>query len=276
MHYPIIDPVIVSIGPLAVRWYGLAYVTAFALSWWLGNRQRRRAYPDWTGQQVSDLVFYGALGAVVGGRLGYVLFYALEAFLRDPFMLVRVWDGGLSFHGGLLGAVAVMAWYGHRSGRGFWRVTDFVAPLVPTGLGLGRLGNFANTELPGRMTDLPWGLVYPCDAGAIRGINLMCTGEWEAFARHPSSLYQAFAEGILLFAIVWLVAARPRPAGVVSGTFLVAYGALRCVTELFREPDAHLGFVAFDWLTMGQLLSLPMTIVGMLIILWAMRRSPAG
>ncbi len=276
MHYPIIDPVIVSIGPLAVRWYGLAYVTAFALSWWLGNRQRRRAYPDWTGQQVSDLVFYGALGAVVGGRLGYVLFYALEAFLRDPFMLVRVWDGGLSFHGGLLGAVAVMAWYGHRSGRGFWRVTDFVAPLVPTGLGLGRLGNFANTELPGRMTDLPWGLVYPCDAGAIRGINLMCTGEWEAFARHPSSLYQAFAEGILLFAIVWLVAARPRPAGVVSGTFLVAYGALRCATELFREPDAHLGFVAFDWLTMGQLLSLPMTIVGMLIILWAMRRSPAG
>lgn len=276
MHYPAIDPVIVSLGPLAVRWYGLTYLAAFMVSWWLGNRQRRRGFPGWTPQQVSDLVFYGALGAVIGGRIGYVLFYAFEPLLRDPLVLLRIWDGGMSFHGGLLGAVAAMAWFGRRSDKGFWQVTDFMAPLVPIGLGLGRLGNFANTELPGRMTDASWGLVYPCDADAIRSINMICTGEWEAFARHPSPLYQAFAEGVVLFGLVWLVAARPRPAAVVSGTFLAGYGALRFVTETFREPDAHIGFIAFDWLTMGQLLSLPMAIVGMLIVLWAMHRSPTS
>ena len=276
MRYPDIDPVIFSAGPLAVRWYGLAYLTAFALCWWLGNRQSRRAFRGWRREQISDLVFYCALGAVIGGRIGYVLFYAFESLLRDPLLLVRIWDGGMSFHGGLLGVVAAMAWFGHRVNRGFWQVADFVAPLVPTGLGLGRLGNFANTELPGRMTEVPWGLVYPCDADAIRSINVLCTGAWESFARHPSPLYQAFAEGVLLFGLVWWVAARPRPAGVVAGTFLAGYGALRCVTESFREPDAHIGYLAFDWLTMGQLLSLPMAIVGMLIVLWAMRHSPAN
>ena len=276
MHYPDIDPVIFSAGPLAVRWYGLAYLTAFALCWWLGNRQSRRAFRGWRREQISDLVFYCALGAVIGGRIGYVLFYVFDSLLRDPLLLVRIWDGGMSFHGGLLGVVAAMAWFGHRVNRGFWQVADFVAPLVPTGLGLGRLGNFANTELPGRMTEVPWGLVYPCDADAIRSINVLCTGAWESFARHPSPLYQAFAEGVLLFGLVWWVAARPRPAGVVAGTFLAGYGALRCVTESFREPDAHIGYLAFDWLTMGQLLSLPMAIVGMLIVLWAMRHSPAN
>ena len=274
MRYPAIDPVIFSLGPLAVRWYGLAYLAACLVCWWLGNLQRRRAFPDWTRQQVSDLVFYGALGAVLGGRVGYVLFYGFEPFLRDPLVLLRIWDGGMSFHGGLLGAVAAMAWFGRRVDRGFWQVADFVAPLVPIGLGLGRLGNFANTELPGRMTELPWGLIYPCDADAVRSINMLCTGEWESFARHPSSLYQAFAEGVLLFGVVWWVAARPRPAGVVSGTFLAVYGALRFATECFREPDAHIGYIAFNWLTMGQLLSLPMAIIGMLTVLWALRRSP--
>ena len=276
MRYPDIDPVIFSAGPLAVRWYGLAYLTAFALCWWLGNRLSRGAFRGWRREQISDLVFYCALGAVIGGRIGYVLFYAFDSLLRDPLLLVRIWDGGMSFHGGLLGVVAAMAWFGHRVNRGFWQVADFVAPLVPTGLGLGRLGNFANTELPGRMTEVPWGLVYPCDADAIRSINVLCTGAWESFARHPSPLYQAFAEGVLLFGLVWWVAARPRPAGVVAGTFLAGYGALRCVTESFREPDAHIGYLAFDWLTMGQLLSLPMAIVGMLIVLWAMRHSPAN
>ena len=271
MHYPAIDPVIVSFGPLAVRWYGLAYLAAFVLCWWLGNLQSRRAFPGWTGPQISDLVFYGAVGAVIGGRFGYVLFYAFESFLRDPLVLIRIWDGGMSFHGGLLGAVAAMAWFARRTNRSFWQVTDFLAPLVPLGLGLGRLGNFANTELPGRMTEAPWGLVYPCSADAVRSINVMCTGEWESFARHPSSLYQAFAEGLVLFALLWWIAARPRPAGVISGAFLAGYGGLRFVTEFFRMPDAHIGFVAFDWLTMGQLLSLPMAIVGILVILWASR-----
>ena len=271
MHYPAIDPVIVSLGPLAVRWYGLAYLAAFVLCWWLGNVQSRRAFPGWTGPQISDLVFYGAVGAVIGGRLGYLLFYAFESLLRDPLVLVRIWDGGMSFHGGLLGAVAAMAWFARRTNRSFWQVTDFLAPLVPLGLGLGRLGNFANTELPGRMTEAPWGLVYPCTADAVRSINVMCTGEWESFARHPSSLYQAFTEGLVLFAFLWWIAARPRPAGVISGAFLAGYGGLRFVTEFFRMPDAHIGFIAFDWLTMGQLLSLPMAIVGILVILWASR-----
>ncbi len=276
MHYPSIDPVIVSIGPLALRWYGLAYLAAFAVCWWLGNLQNRRARLGWTRPQVSDLVFYGAIGAVVGGRIGYLLFYSFDVFLRDPLVLLRIWDGGMSFHGGLAGAIGAMAWFARRVNRGFWQVADFVAPLVPIGLGLGRLGNFANTELPGRMTEVPWGLVYPCDAAAVRNINVLCSGEWESFARHPSPLYQAFAEGVVLFVFVWWVAARPRPAGLVSGAFLTGYGLLRFVTEWFREPDGHIGFLAFDWLTMGQLLSLPMAIVGMLVIVWALRRSPRG
>ena len=274
MHYPSIDPVIVSIGPLALRWYGLAYLLAFLLCWWLGNLQGRRAFRDWTRPQIADLVFYCGVGAVIGGRVGYLLFYSVESFLRDPLVLIRIWDGGMSFHGGLLGVVAAMAWFARRTNRSFWQVADFVAPLVPLGLGLGRLGNFANTELPGRMTDAPWGLVYPCGADAVRSINVICTGEWESFARHPSSLYQAFAEGVVLFALLWWIAARPRPAGVIAGAFLVGYGSLRFVTEFFRMPDAHIGFIAFDWLTMGQLLSLPMAIVGILVILWALRRFP--
>ncbi len=276
LHYPVIDPVIVSIGPLAVRWYGLAYLAAFGLAWWLGTVRGRGAFSDWSHEQVSDLVFYGAVGAVLGGRIGYVLFYSFEAFLRDPLVLLRVWDGGMSFHGGLLGVVAAMAWYGRRAGRGFWPVADFVAPLVPTGLGLGRLGNFANTELPGRVTEAPWGLIYPCAVDAVRQINVLCTGQWEAFARHPSSLYQAVAEGLVLFALVWWVAARPRPVGLVSGIFLLGYGLLRFATEWFREPDGHIGFLAFDWLTMGQLLSLPMAIIGALVILWALRSNQLG
>ena len=271
MHYPEIDPVIVALGPLAVRWYGLAYLAAFAVCWYLGQWRARRS-PDWTREQLSDLVFYGALGAVLGGRLGYVLFYGFDALLRDPMILVRIWDGGMSFHGGLLGVVAAMAWFARRRRRSFWRVTDFAAPLVPIGLGFGRLGNFANTELPGRMTDVAWAFIYPCKADAIRAINPLCTGAWEPFARHPSPLYQAFAEGVVLFALVWWAAARPRPAGFVSGVFLTGYGGLRLLTERFREPDGHLGYLAMDWVTMGDLLSLPMAIVGILVMVWAALR----
>lgn len=272
MHYPQIDPVILSIGPLALRWYGLAYLAAFAVCWRLGNWQAAHRFPDWTRQQVSDLVFYGALGAVVGGRLGYVLFYGFDALLQDPLFAVRIWDGGMSFHGGLLGVVAALAWFARRSGHGFWRVTDFVAPLTPIGLGLGRLGNFINMELPGRATEAPWGLVYPCQSGAVRAINPLCSGAWEPFARHPSPLYQASAEGVVLFAVVWWTASRRPAAGVVSGAFLLGYGLLRLTTERFREPDGHLGFILADAVTMGDLLSLPMLIIGMLVILWARSR----
>ena len=272
MHYPDIDPIIVAIGPVAVRWYGLAYLAAFLVCWWLGNWQRAHRFPDWTSQQVSDLVFHGALGAVIGGRLGYALFYGFDALLQDPLFAVRIWDGGMSFHGGLLGVLAALAVFARRTGRGFWQVTDFVAPLTPIGLGFGRLGNFINAELPGRVTDASWGLVHSCQADAIRAINPLCTGAWEPFARHPSPLYQAFAEGVALFAVVWWTASRRPRTGVISGVFLAGYGALRLLTERFREPDGHLGFMFMDAITMGDLLSLPMAIIGVTIIVWACSR----
>lgn len=267
LHYPDIDPVIVALGPLSVRWYGLAYLAAFALCWWLGNRRADQPGSSWTRQEVSDVVFYGAVGAVLGGRVGYSLFYGFEQLARDPLFILRIWEGGMSFHGGLIGGVLGLLWFARRTGRSFLQVSDFVVPLVPLGLGLGRLGNFANTELPGRMTDSMFGLIYPCSAEAIRQINPLCVGEWESFARHPSPLYQAFAEGLVLFVLVWLFSGRRRPVGMVSGMFLAGYGVLRFATEFFRTPDAHLGFVALDWLTMGQLLSLPMVIVGILLLL---------
>lgn len=275
-HYPDIDPVIFSLGPLAIRWYGLAYLAAFALIWWLGRVRADRTGSRWGRQEVADVVFYGAVGAVLGGRIGYTLFYGFEQLMRDPLFILRIWEGGMSFHGGLIGAILGLWWFGRATGRSFLEVSDFVAPLVPLGLGLGRLGNFANTELPGRMTDSVFGLVYPCSAEAIRALNPLCVGEWESFARHPSPLYQAFAEGLVLFVVVWVYSSRPRATGMVSGMFLVAYGVLRFITEFFRTPDAHLGFIALDWLTMGQLLSIPMVIVGILLLLRVQQSSKAG
>jgi phosphatidylglycerol:prolipoprotein diacylglycerol transferase len=261
---------------LAIRWYGLAYLGAFAACWYLGKRRAEAS--GWSAQEVSDIVFYGALGAVLGGRVVFTLFYGFESLLRDPLFLFRIWDGGMSFHGGLIGTVLAMWWFGRKTQRTFLQVSDFVAPLVPVGLGLGRLGNFANTELPGRATDSIFGMIYPCSADAIRSINQLCLGEWESFARHPSPLYQAFAEGLLLFLLVWLVSAPrpgPRRVGLVSGVFLAGYGVMRFCTEFFREPDAGIGFVAFDWLSMGQLLSIPMVIVGILLACWPVRTSPS-
>ena len=273
MHYPHIDPVIIGLGPVAIRWYGLAYLAGFAIAWWLGNRRARSMHSGWTEQQVSDVIFYGALGAVLGGRIGYVFFYGFSQFLSDPLWLLRIWDGGMSFHGGFLGVAVALAWFGRSTKRSFLQVCDFVVPLVPPGLGFGRLGNFANTELPGRMTDSAPGLIYPCNADAIRAMNPLCTGVWEEFARHPSPLYQAFAEGLVLFTIVWLFSSKPRGVGAVSGMFMLSYGALRIATEFFREPDAHLGFIALHWMTMGQLLSIPMALFGIFLIL--VSRKPA-
>ncbi|MCB1686025.1 MAG: prolipoprotein diacylglyceryl transferase [Pseudomonadales bacterium] len=276
MHYPSIDPVIFSFGPLSVRWYGVAYLCAFAACWYLGNRRAAQPGSGWTAQAVSDVVFYGAVGAVLGGRVGYVFFYGFDQFLRDPLWLLRIWDGGMSFHGGLIGGMLALWWFGRHTRRSFLQVSDFVVPLVPLGLGLGRLGNFANTELPGRMTDSIFGVIYPCAADAIRNINPLCTGAWESFARHPSPLYQAFAEGLVLFAVVWLYSRQKRPLGAVSGVFLASYGVLRLCTEYFRQPDSHLGFIALDFLTMGQLLSIPMIIVGILLFLYGRRLQTAA
>lgn len=266
MHYPVIDPVIVSLGPIALRWYGLMYLLGFVAVWLLGNHRARTGPGNWNSQEISDLVFYGAMGAVLGGRIGYVFFYNLDVFLGDPLYLFRLWEGGMSFHGGLLGVVAGVWWFARKTGRGFVQVADFLAPLCPIGLGLGRMGNFINMELPGRVTDAGVGLIYKCQA--VAGLNPMCITEWEPVARHPSSLYQAFTEGLLLFILVWLVSSRPKAPGVVTGVFLCGYATFRVCTEFFREPDAHIGFIAFDGMTMGQLLSIPMFIAGMLFIFY--------
>lgn len=269
MHYPVIDPVILSlgVGGLALRWYGLMYLLGFAVVYLLGNYRAKRLPGGWDTQQVSDLVFFGALGAVLGGRVGYVLFYNFDVFLADPLYLFRMWEGGMSFHGGLIGVALAMLLLARKYQRSWIQVADFLAPLCPIGIGLGRMGNFINMELPGRVTESGFGLIYQC--WAVRNVTHTCTGEWEAVARHPSPLYQALAEGVVLFALVWLLSSRPRAAGFVSGAFLTGYGCMRLLTENFREPDSHIGFLAWDWLTMGQLLSLPMVIAGILLLVWS-------
>jgi phosphatidylglycerol:prolipoprotein diacylglycerol transferase len=266
VYYPVIDPIIVSLGPLAIRWYGLSYLAGFAVVWWLG-RLRAKTSPDgWSDTQISDLVFFGAMGAVIGGRIGYVLFYNMGTFLDDPLYLVRVWEGGMSFHGGLSGVVVAVWLFARKTNRSLVSVADFLAPLCPIGLGFGRLANFINMELPGRVTDSAFGMIYQCNV--VRALNPMCVGEWESVARHPSPLYQAFCEGFLLFLLVWFVSAKPKRTGFVSGVFLVGYGCMRVITELFRSPDAHLDFILFDAVTMGQILSIPMIIAGIVLITW--------
>ena len=273
MNYPLIAPVIFHLGPWAIRWYGLMYVRGFAAFYLLAKYRIRSGQADWKTQEVADLLFYGVVGVVVGGRLGSGLFYGFDEFLRDPVSLVRIWEGGMSFHGGLVGAIGAMWLFARKTSRDFLAATDFVAPLTPIGLGLGRIGNFINAELPGRVTDSFLGVHFPC--ASVRGLNLPCFADYEDAARHVSSLYQAVTEGIALFALVWLFSTRPRTAGQVSGVFLIGYGGLRFLTEFVREPDPHKGFVAFDWMTMGQLLSVPMGLAGVVILTWSMRGAKA-
>jgi phosphatidylglycerol:prolipoprotein diacylglycerol transferase len=256
--HPEIDPVIVQFGPLAVRWYGLMYLIGFIGGWWLGRLRARGGHAVMSEEAVNDLVFYVAMGVVLGGRLGYALFYNLPGVLADPLSLLRIWEGGMSFHGGLLGVLVAMALFARRQGLGFFQVTDFVAPLVTIGLGAGRIGNFINGELWGRTTDLPWGMVF-------RGYGA------GPLPRHPSQLYEAFLEGLVMFILLWVFSSKPRPTMAVSGLFLLLYGLFRFAVEFVREPDLHLGFLALDWVTMGQLLSAPMILLGVAFIWWAYR-----
>jgi len=259
--HPDFDPIAFSLGPLHVRWYGLMYLLGFLAGWALGRYRAKQPGSGWTAAQVDDLVFYIALGVILGGRIGYVLFYGFEGFLNDPLLLLRVWEGGMSFHGGLLGVVLAMLVFARRHHQGFWVTTDFIAPLIAPGIFFGRIGNFINGELWGRVTDLPWAMVFR-QAG-------------DHLPRHPSQLYQAALEGLALFVIVWLFSARPRPTMAVSGVFALAYGGFRLLVEFVRQPDAHLGYLAFGWLTMGQLLSLPMIGIGAALLALAYRRRPS-
>jgi phosphatidylglycerol:prolipoprotein diacylglycerol transferase len=251
--YPEIDPILIRIGPIAIHWYAISYLVGISLAWWVLSRRARDERIPWNSEQLSDLLFYSVLGIVIGGRVGYMLFYNRAQLLADPLSLFRVWEGGMSFHGGLVGVMVAFYIFGRWHGKTFFEVADYVTPAVPLGLGCGRLGNFANTELPGRVTDVPWGVVFP----------------GETVARHPSSLYQAILEGPVLFTVLWLFSARPRPSMAVSGLFLVGYGTLRVVSEFFRQPDQQLGFIAFGWLTMGQLLSVPMILLGCAFLIYS-------
>ena len=269
LSYPDIDPVALALGPIKVHWYGLMYLVGFAGGWWLGRIRARRPDSGWTQQQVDDLLFYIVLGVVLGGRLGYVLFYSFPQLVEQPLSLFRIWEGGMSFHGGLLGVLLAMWVYGRRRGRGFFELTDFIAPLVTVGLGAGRIGNFINGELWGKVTDMPWGMQLPC-----RGYPQYCAGLGEAQMSppvHPSQLYEALLEGLVLFLILWIYSSRPRPAMAVSGLFLICYGVFRFGVELVRLPDAHLGYLMFGWVTMGQILTLPMILAGV-ILFWSAHR----
>ncbi len=259
--HPQFNPVAVAIGPLAVHWYGLMYVAAFAAFILLGRwRLKNRPETRWSNVELDDLLFWGVIGVVLGGRLGQVLFYQPEYFLANPLEIPAVWKGGMSFHGGLIGVLLALAWHARKTGRRFLEVGDFVAPLVPLGLMFGRIGNFINGELWGRPADpsLPWAMIFP-QAGDLT-------------PRHPSQLYQAGLEGLLLFVILWLYTSRPRPIGAASGVFLMGYGAFRFIAEFFRNPDdGILGYMTFN-ISMGQWLSAPMILIGLWMFVNAKRR----
>lgn len=276
------DPIALAIGPVTIHWYGVMYLLAFVSFWWIQARiATTRPWWGWNREDVSDFMFYGMLGVILGGRLGYVLFYGLQNLLQDPLYVVRIWDGGMSFHGGLLGVIAAMGWFGRKSGRTFWQVADFVAPVVPLGLALGRLGNFIGGELWGRLSDVPWAMIFPGALppgvmGLVPLEDAWRQGALDAFARHPSQLYHAGLEGLALFVLLLVYSARPRPQGAIAGLFLAGYGFFRLLVEFFREPDLHIGFLAGGWMTMGMLLSLPMIFVGILFMAMAYRRGQAA
>ncbi|MGY6553661.1 MAG: prolipoprotein diacylglyceryl transferase [Wenzhouxiangella sp.] len=278
-YYHQIDPVAFSIGAWGIYWYALMYLVAFGLFWLLGRVRARRADAPLNQEQVGDILFWGVLGIIVGGRLGFVLFYGFSDLLADPLFLFRLRDGGMSFHGGLIGALLVVWFYARQLGCGFLRLGDFIAPLIPLGLAAGRLGNFIGGELWGRQTDVPWAVIFPnaIEPGGRWSQALYqqyLAGALDLHARHPSQLYQAALEGVALFLILWWFSGRPRPVGAVGGLFVLGYGVFRFIAEFFREPDAHLGFVLLDWMSMGQLLSLPMIAGGAALLIYAYRRQP--
>lgn len=256
LTYPAMNPVAFSIGSYHVHWYGLMYLLGFLAAWALGRYRAGRPGSGWNPEMVDDLITYCVVGVVLGGRLGYVLFYDLSFYMQNPGHLVQIWNGGMSFHGGLLGVIACFWLFARKHGLSIFDIGDFASPLVAPGIFFGRIGNFINGELWGRHTTSSWGMVFP-DGGP--------------FPRHPSQLYEAALEGLLMFVLLWVYSGRRPPRRCVSGMFLILYGMFRFSVEFFREPDAHLGFVALDWLTMGMLLCVPMVMLGVYLYLRGIR-----
>jgi len=258
LPYPNISPIALQVGPIKIHWYGVMYLIGFISAWWLAiYRAKKPQYCKfWTSSKIADLIFYAALGVVIGGRLGYMLFYDFPILIHQPLAIFKIWQGGMSFHGGLLGVIVALWIYSRVFKISFSQVTDFIAPMAPIGLGVGRIGNFINGYLFGRVTNAPWAMIFP-NGGP--------------FPRHPSPLYEFLLEGVVLFIILWWYSSKKRPPMAVSALFLIFYGLFRIICEFFRQPDPQLGFIAFGWLTMGQLLSIPMIIIGFALLYWSMR-----
>lgn len=269
LHYPNISPIAISLGPVQIHWYGIMYVVAFGVAWWLARRQAARPGSTWKAEDVDDFIFWCMVGVIVGGRVGYVLIYVLgfqpELLREDWLYPLKLWKGGMSFHGGLLGVIVAMALFARRRGRHVLDVFDFAAPLPGIGIFAVRIGNFINSELWGAPTDWKYGFLVPDPS----------TGQF--IGRHASQLYEAFFEGLVMFALVWWVARKPRPRGTLAGLFLVWYALVRIGVEFVRVPDAQIGYLMQDWLTMGQVLSWPMLLAGLWLLLQGrLQRQPSG
>ena len=252
--YPNINPIILHLGPIKIYWYGVMYLLSFIIIGWLIRYRANKLQLNWSNEKVIDLLFYGALGVIIGGRLGYMIFYDLPHFIQKPWAIIKVWQGGMSFHGGLLGVLIMLLLWSRKTKQSFFFTTDLIAPMVPIGIAAGRIGNFINGELWGKITNIPWGMIYP---------------HVDSLPRHPSEIYEFLTEGIPTFLILWVYSMKPKPRMAVSGLFLFCYGSARCFCEFFRQPDPQYGYLAFGWLTMGQLLSLPMLALGVVLLYFA-------
>lgn len=272
LTFPQFNPIIISLGPITLHWYGLMYMLGLIFTLWFAMRQ---ADSKWSKKEIEQLIYISFLGMIIGGRIGYIIFYNFSIFLDEPFYLFKIWHGGMSFHGGLIGTIIVMIWFAYRTKRDFFQVTDFIVPIVPFGLGAGRLGNFINGELWGRVAvNIPWAMLFP--NSKYEDLVLVLNNpqlqsifnHYGVLPRHPSQLYELFFEGIILFIILNLFIRKKRPLASVSGLFLISYGLLRTIIEFFRQPDSQLGLFK-GIISMGQILSLPMIISGLIIIVWS-------
>jgi phosphatidylglycerol:prolipoprotein diacylglycerol transferase len=260
IQHPNINPILLQVGPLKIHWYGIMYLLGFVAAWFLSRYRARKTPELWSDEQIADIIFYGIIGVLLGGRLGYVLFYNFSFYASNPMDIFKVWDGGMSFHGGVIGVIIAHIMCGRKIGKSLFQIGDLVLPSLPIGLGLGRIGNFINGELWGSVTSLPWGVVFPKDPTGM--------------PRHPSELYEFALEGVVLFTILWIYSSKQRPRMAVSGLFLLTYGVFRFLVEFVRLPDRQIGYIAWDWLTMGQLLTIPMMAFGIFFIIAGYKKYP--